>query len=106
MRLENARPLAFHIVWQLDDILSSLDRLVPHHKVEKRAEDAYTDGSIVALFVIEQRCEQVDQRGGQVFLFADVPYVRGIGIFSQVEVQYSFFKKLNIGLTVEFDQTR
>ena len=104
--LENARSLTFHVVWQFDDILAGLDSLVAHHEIKERAEDANADSSVITLIVIEEGCEQVDQRGRQVLLFADVPNVRGIRIFCQIQVQYSFLKELDIGLTVEFNQTR
>ena len=106
LRLENARSLTFHVVWQFDDVLAGLDSLVAHHEIKERAEDANADSCIIALIVIEESCEQVDQRGGQVLLFADVPNMRGVRIFCQIQVQYGFLKKLDIGLTVEFNQTR
>ena len=106
LRLENARSLTFHVVWQFDDILAGLDSLVAHHEIKERAKDANADSCIIALIVVEEGREQVDQRGGQVLLFADVPNVRGIRVFRQIQVQYGFLKELDIRLTVEFDQTR
>ena len=105
LSFEHRGALALNVVRQLHHVVSHLDLLIPHHHVEERAEDADADRRVIALFVIKQSGEQVNERRRQVSLLADVPHLHSMRVLGQVEVEDGFLEQLNVRLPVEFNQS-